>query len=176
VVTVDNLVDVTDETISAGARTTCATCMYLAAFDDRAPQVYRTAVTRLDADQAGRDRFSRFEIDETLLELADHDGDVGEACAAVDALVAETRERHRRRTRLIDQLDRAGLPYPVINSVGPSNIDTRTLLTTGAAGAQRASCATAARNSHGARAATGTSCRRTAGRPAAASSADVISR
>jgi uncharacterized Zn finger protein len=53
--------------------------MYASALGPRGLGVYRTELARQDALHADADRFSRFEIDRMLLELADHDGDVDEA-------------------------------------------------------------------------------------------------
>lgn len=53
--------------------------MYASALGPRGLGVYRTELARQEALHADGDRFSRFEIDRMLLELADHDGDVDEA-------------------------------------------------------------------------------------------------
>ncbi|OBI81561.1 SWIM zinc finger domain-containing protein [Mycobacterium sp. 1245805.9] len=52
---------------------------FVDAFDDHALAIYRAAVADLDRQHAGRDQWSRFEVDTMLLELADHDGDVDRA-------------------------------------------------------------------------------------------------
>jgi hypothetical protein len=49
---------------------------FVAAFDDRALEVYRRAVAKVDEDHRGDDHWGRFEVDRMRLELADHDGDV----------------------------------------------------------------------------------------------------
>jgi hypothetical protein len=49
---------------------------FVAAFDDKALDVYRRAVAKVEEKHRGDDRWSRFEIDRMRLELADHDGDV----------------------------------------------------------------------------------------------------
>lgn len=54
------------------------------AFDDKALETYREAVAHLDRQCAGQDRWSRFEVDAMLLELADHDGDVDRAIELLD--------------------------------------------------------------------------------------------
>ena len=53
--------------------------MYASALGQRGLGMYRTELARQDALHAEADRFSRFEIDRMLLELADHDGDVDDA-------------------------------------------------------------------------------------------------
>jgi hypothetical protein len=53
--------------------------MYASALGQRGLGMYRTELARQDALHGDADRFSRFEIDRMLLELADHDGDVDEA-------------------------------------------------------------------------------------------------
>ena len=53
--------------------------MYVPALDERALDVYRAELAKRDIAHSGVDRFSRFEIDRMLLELADQDGDVDEA-------------------------------------------------------------------------------------------------
>ena len=53
--------------------------MYASALGQRGLRRYRTELARQDALHAEADRFSRFEIDRMLLELADHDGDTDEA-------------------------------------------------------------------------------------------------
>lgn len=77
---------------------------FVAAFDDRALAAYRKAVVALDQKYAEKDKWGRFEVDQMLLELADHDGDVDAAVrllasgehpdfpAIVDRLVAAGRE------------------------------------------------------------------------------------
>jgi uncharacterized Zn finger protein len=89
--------------------------MYVGAFDDRALDVYRAAVARQDAAQAGADHYDRFEIDRMLLELADHDGDVDEAIRllsrdtdhiAYGAIVARLREAGRE-SEVLEWMDRA---------------------------------------------------------------------
>jgi uncharacterized Zn finger protein len=77
---------------------------FVAAFDDRALAAYRKAVVALDQKYPEKDKWGRFEVDQMLLELADHDGDVDAAVrllasgehpdfpAIVDRLVAAGRE------------------------------------------------------------------------------------
>lgn len=71
-------------------------------FDDDAPATDRAAVADLDLVNAGRDRWSRFEIDVILLELADHDGD---ADRAVELL---SKHEHPRYGAIIERLQTAG--------------------------------------------------------------------
>lgn len=52
------------------------------ALGDKGLALYRKGVADLDAEQAGRDHFERFDVDQMLLELADHDGD-GDAAIAL---------------------------------------------------------------------------------------------
>ncbi len=68
--------------------------------DDHALGIYRAAVADLDRQHAGRDHWSRFEVDAVLLELADHDGDVDRAVEPLNererpqygAIIARLRE------------------------------------------------------------------------------------
>lgn len=52
---------------------------FVDAFDDDALEIYRAAVAELDRRHEAEDRWSRFEVDSMMLELADHDGDVDRA-------------------------------------------------------------------------------------------------
>lgn len=51
------------------------------ALGDTGLALYRRGVAALDAEQADHDHFARFGVDQMLLELADHDGDVDAAIA-----------------------------------------------------------------------------------------------
>lgn len=83
-------------------------------FDDHALAIYRAVVSDLDRQNAGRDHWSRFEIDAMLLELADHDGDVDRAVDLLNerehpqygAIIARLREAGRD-DEVVDWIDRA---------------------------------------------------------------------
>ncbi len=85
-------------------------------FDDQALATYRAAVADLDRQNAGRDHWSRFEVDAMLLELADHDGDVDRAVALLNerehpqygAIIARLREAGRD-DEVVNWIDRAVL-------------------------------------------------------------------
>jgi hypothetical protein len=76
---------------------------YAAAFDTKACTVYRKAVRRLDEQLRDRDHYQRFEVDQMLLELADHDGDVDEA----ERLLSRD-EEHTQYGAIIARLRAAG--------------------------------------------------------------------
>jgi hypothetical protein len=78
-------------------------------FDDHALATYRAAVADLDRQHAGRDHWSRFEVDAMLLELADHDGDVDRA---VDLL---NEREHPKYGAIIARLREAGRDDEVVN-------------------------------------------------------------
>lgn len=82
---------------------------FVHAFDDHALAIYRAAVADLDRQHAGRDRWSRFEVDAMLLELADHDGDVDRA---VDLL---NEREHPQYGAIITRLREAGRDDEVVN-------------------------------------------------------------
>jgi hypothetical protein len=84
---------------------------FVDAFDDHALAIYRAAVADLDRQHAGRDHWSRFEVDAMLLELADHDGDVDRA---VDLL--NDRE-HPQYGAIIARLREAGRDDEAVNWV-----------------------------------------------------------
>jgi hypothetical protein len=82
---------------------------FVDAFDDHALAIYRAAVADLDRQHAGRDHWSRFEVDSMLLELADHDGDVDRA---VDLL---TDREHPHYGAIIARLREAGRDDEAVN-------------------------------------------------------------
>jgi hypothetical protein len=82
---------------------------FVDAFDDHALAIYRAAVADLDRQHAGRDHWSRFEVDAMLLELADHDGDVDRA---VDLL---NEREHPQYGAIIARLRAAGRDDEVVN-------------------------------------------------------------
>ncbi len=75
---------------------------FVDAFDDHALAIYRAVVADLDRQHAGRDHFSRFEVDAMLLELADHDGDVDRAIELLNE------REHPRYGAIIARLRAAG--------------------------------------------------------------------
>ncbi len=87
---------------------------FVDAFDDHALAIYRAAVAGLDRQHAGRDHWSRFEVDAMLLELADHDGDVDRAVDLLNerehpqygAIIARLRAAGRD-DEVVDWIDRA---------------------------------------------------------------------
>jgi len=87
---------------------------FVDAFDDHALAIYRAAVVDLDRQHAGRDHWSRFEVDAMLLELADHDGDVDRAVDLLNerehpqygAIIARLREAGRE-DEVVGWIDRA---------------------------------------------------------------------
>ncbi|MBV8182686.1 MAG: hypothetical protein JO045_28625 [Mycobacterium sp.] len=87
---------------------------FVDAFDDHALAIYRAAVADLDRQNAGRDHWSRFEVDAMLLELADHDGDVDRAVELLNdrehpqygAIIARLREAGRD-DEVVNWIDRA---------------------------------------------------------------------
>lgn len=87
---------------------------FVDAFDDHALAIYRAAVADLDRQHAGRDQWSRFEVDAMLLELADHDGDVDRAVDLLNerehpqygAIIARLREAGRD-DEVVSWIDRA---------------------------------------------------------------------
>lgn len=87
---------------------------FVDAFDDDALAIYRAAVADLDHQHAGRDHWSRFEVDAMLLELADHDGDVDRAVELLNerehpqygAIIARLREAGRG-DEVVNWIDRA---------------------------------------------------------------------
>lgn len=82
---------------------------FVDAFDDHALAIYRAAVEDLDRQHAGRDHWSRFEVDAMLLELADHDGDVD---WALDLL---NEREHPQYGAIIARLRAAGRDDEVVN-------------------------------------------------------------
>lgn len=76
--------------------------MFVEAFDEKALAAYRRAVTALDKKHQGVDHWKRSELDEMLLELADHDGDVDRA---VDVLAAQ---EHPEYVGIVERLRAAG--------------------------------------------------------------------
>lgn len=82
---------------------------FVDAFDDHALAIYRAAVADLDRQHAGRDHWSRFEVDAMLLELADHDGDVDRA---VDLL---SEREHPQYGAIIARLQETGRDDEVVN-------------------------------------------------------------
>jgi len=81
---------------------------FVDAFDDHALAIYRAAVADLDRQNAGRDHWSRFEIDAMLLELADHDGDIDRA---IDLL---NEREHPQYGAIITRLREAGRDDEVV--------------------------------------------------------------
>lgn len=57
----------------------------VSAFDDKAMELYRDLVAAADEGACGEDHWNRFELDQMLLELADHDGDVDRAITLLTA-------------------------------------------------------------------------------------------
>lgn len=82
---------------------------FVDAFDDHALAIYRAAVADLDRQHAGRDHWSRFEVDAMLLELSDHDGDVDRA---VDLL---NKREHPQYGAIIARLQAAGRDDEVVD-------------------------------------------------------------
>ena len=82
---------------------------FVDAFDDDALAIYRAAVADLDRQHAGRDHWSRSEVDAMLLELADYDGDVDRA---VDLL---NEREHPQYGAIIARLREAGRDDEVVN-------------------------------------------------------------
>jgi uncharacterized Zn finger protein len=78
--------------------------MYVDAFDDKALSVYRAAVQKESETLRGADHWHRFEVDQMLLELADHDGDVDEAIRLLSA------GEHPTFAAIITRLGAAGRP------------------------------------------------------------------
>lgn len=72
------------------------------AFDEKAVAAYRKAVAVLDDKYAGADRYRRDDVDEMLLELADHDDDVDEAVRIL------SRDEHPDYGGIVDRLRAAG--------------------------------------------------------------------
>ena len=93
---------------------------FVDAFDDHALAIYRAAVADLDRQHAGRDHWSRFEVDAMLLELADHDGDVDRA---VDLL---NEREHPQYGAIIDRLRAAGRDDEVVNWIDRAVAEGRT--------------------------------------------------
>ncbi len=82
---------------------------FVDAFDENALAIYRATVADLDRQCAGRDHWSRFEVDAMLLELADHDSDVDRA---VDLL---TQREHPQYGAIVARLREAGRDDEVVN-------------------------------------------------------------
>lgn len=82
---------------------------FVDAFDDHALKIYRAAVADLDRQHAGRDHWSRFEVDTMLLELADHDGDVDRAIELLNE------REHPRYGAIIARLREAGHDDEVVS-------------------------------------------------------------
>ena len=76
--------------------------MFVEAFDEPALAAYRRAVAALEKKHQGVDHWQRFELDEMLLELADHDGDVDRA---VEVLAAQ---EHPAYVGIVERLRAAG--------------------------------------------------------------------
>jgi hypothetical protein len=93
---------------------------FVDAFDDDALAIYRAAVTDLDRQHAGRDHWSRFEVDAMLLELADHDGDVDRA---VDLL---NERDHPAYGAIIARLRAAGRDAEAVNWIDRAVAEGRT--------------------------------------------------
>lgn len=94
-------------------------------FDEDALAIYRAAVADLNRQHAGRDHWSRFEVNAMLLELADHDGDVDRAIELLNerehpqygAIIARLREAGRD-DEVVDWIDRAVAEGRVSGHVG----------------------------------------------------------
>jgi uncharacterized Zn finger protein len=94
-------------------------------FDDHALATYRAAVADLDRQHAGRDHWSRFEVDAMLLELADHDGDLDRAVDLLNerehpqygAIIARLREAGRD-DEAVNWIDRAVAEGRISGQVG----------------------------------------------------------
>jgi len=86
----------------------------VSAFDDKAIELYRDLVTAADKEADGEDHWNRFELDQMLLELADHDGDVDRAITLLTAgehpqfgaIISRLREA-RRDADAVTWIDRA---------------------------------------------------------------------
>ena len=76
--------------------------MFVDAFDVKALASYRRAVTALDKKHQGVDHWKRHELDEMLLELADHDGDVDRAIVVLAA------QEHPEYVGIVERLRAAG--------------------------------------------------------------------
>lgn len=88
-------------------------------FDDDALATYRTAVADLDHQHAGRDHWSRFEVDAMLLELADHDGDVDRAVELLNE------REHPQYGAIIARLREAGRDDEVVNWIDRAVVEGR---------------------------------------------------
>jgi tetratricopeptide (TPR) repeat protein len=81
---------------------------FVDAFDDDALVIYRSAVADLDRQHAGRDHWSRFDVDAMLLELADYDGDVDRAIELLNE------REHSQYGAIISRLRAAGRDDEVV--------------------------------------------------------------
>lgn len=88
-------------------------------FDDDALAIYRAAVADLDRQHAGRDHWSRFEVDAMLLELADHDGDVDRAVELLNE------REHPQYGAIIARLREAGRDDEVVNWIDRAVVEGR---------------------------------------------------
>jgi hypothetical protein len=88
---------------------TLALADFIDAFDDDALKIYRAAVADLDRQHAGREHWSRFEVDTMLLELADHDGDVDRAIGLLNE------REHPQYGAIIARLRTAGRDDEVVS-------------------------------------------------------------
>lgn len=87
---------------------------FVPAFDDKAFSTYRKEVAALDKKLEGRDHWNRFEADQMMLELADHDEDIDRAIELLSrpdhmqygAIVNRLRKA-RRRKEAVAWIDRA---------------------------------------------------------------------
>ena len=93
---------------------------FVDAFDDHALAIYRAAVADLDRQHAGRDHWSRFEVDAMLLELADHDGDVDRAIELLNE------REHPQYGAIIARLQEAGRDDEVVNWIDRAVAEGRT--------------------------------------------------
>ncbi len=82
---------------------------FVGSFDEQALATYRRAVEALDRKLADRNRWQRFEVDEMLLELADHDGDVDRAVELLSQ-----RDEHPQYGAIVDRLRAAGRPEEAV--------------------------------------------------------------
>jgi hypothetical protein len=82
---------------------------FVAAFDDRALEVYRRGVAKWAAEEPAADRYARFGVDQALLELADHDNDLEAALI----LLSQDPE-HTHYGEIIERLVRAERPGDVL--------------------------------------------------------------
>lgn len=92
---------------------------FVDAFDEDALAIYRAAVADVDRQHAGRDHWSRFEVDAMLLEIADHDSDVDRAVELLNE------REHPQYGAIIDRLRQAGRDDEAVNWIDRAVADGR---------------------------------------------------